>query len=388
MAIDFDVYAGQYVKIFINYELYFGGLIANITRSLNDESGGNIQTEVSCTGYNGIPARRTVMIDYAAADEYGTDVVTDMVDSYLYQEGIEQGTIDAGSLIENGWETRAINIADVLDTSAERSGYQWFIDKDMQLQFYQDPAVITDADNDIDSSSEDFTDYRNVVVSDDIENYANKSFVLGGDDAYGTPVFVQQGDLAEQNAMQELCAGSGVYGKLTYDSGIDEFTLYEAEASTDTTNIYLEDHPFVTGDYFWNKTRDIYSYITDGESDPDVAVCETVTGQTSGDEIIFTRQANDIAANELKKSPYVPKTIEFDTFDITFEPQTKLYVNLPELGVLASYFNLTEVNMRHVSNSQTEDEGYFMTRVKGVLRKDSNFSTQKNNNFINYFRKK
>jgi hypothetical protein len=386
-AINYKVYPGQYVKIYVDDTLQFGGIISNTSSSLKDESGGNIEQEVQCTGYNGIPSRRTIAINNAAGDLYGTDIADDMVDNYLYQDGVEKGTIDAGSELENDWTDDCLNIADILDACGSRSGYQWFIDKNMDLYFYQDPAVIPAAAHSIDTSTDTWTDFRNVVVDDDIQNYVNKQFVVGGDDGTGNLIVAINGSLTEQNRIQDYAAGAGVYGNVIHDSGVDEYEIYNAGAGTDTNTIAIGSHPFATGDYFYNITRDLNSFITDGTSDPDEAECEVVTGQTNGDEILLSRQANDIAKNELKKSPYVPQTIEFDTFEIDFEPQTKMSVLMPELEIdTTSYFNITEVDMSHYSDSQTADQGYFITHVKAILRDNADFSTQKSADYTDYFR--
>lgn len=387
MAIDYKVYPGQYVQIKINSVLHFGGIISSTSSQLKDESSYNIEQSVQCVGFNGVPSRRTIAIDYAAADLYGANIADDMVDNYLYQDGIEKGTIDAGSELENDWTDDCLNIADILDACASRSGYQWFIDKNMDLQFYQDPAVISAAAHSIDTSGSVWTDFRNVVVEDDIQNYVNKQFVVGGDDGTGNLIVAINGDLTEQNNQQELCGGTGVYGNVIHDSGIDQYDIITCDAGTDTNTVFEAAHPFATGDYFYNITRDLNSFITDGTSDPDQAECEVVTGQTSGDEILISRQANDIAANELKKSPYVPKTIDFDTFEIDFEPQTKMSILMPELGIdTTAYFNITEVDMGHYSDSQTVDQGYFITHIKAVERDNADFSTQKSADYTDYFR--
>jgi hypothetical protein len=60
---------------------------------------------------------------------------------------------------------------------------------------------------------------------------------------------------------------------------------------------------------------------------------------------------------------------------------------MPELGIDdTSYFNLTEVEMSHYSDSQTADEGYITCHIKGILRDNADFSTQKDADFSDYFR--
>jgi hypothetical protein len=377
MALDYKVYPGQYVKIDLNGVLRFAGVI-NGTSSKKVQNGINtIFQDVECVGFNNIPSRRTIKIDYAA-DTTASVVIADMVDDFLVQDGVTSGTINTGIVFKDEWRDDVICIADVLDECAARSGYQWFIDKNMALQFYQDPTTVsTSTYNLIDGDS--FTDYRDVTVNETIDNYVNKVFVLGGNDDHGDPIIAIRGDATAQNEMQSICAGTGVYGQVHRDPAIVGHEYITAVSGTSPTTIAVGGHPFATGDYFWNVTRNAYSIITDGTSDPDFAECESVASQASGDVIEVYGEANQIARNVIKKQATIPTIVEFSSFNIDWEPGYKIQISLSDVSV-SGYFNIDEVSI-------TEDQAtYFKSKVKCVKRNESNFSTQKNSSYVEFFR--
>jgi hypothetical protein len=99
------------------------------------------------------------------------------------------------------------------------SGYQWWIDPDKLLHFYNFDLVI--------SSAYTVTETGNYTVdsySYDIDQYANKIFVQGSSDV--SAVITRQ-DTAEQTLRASIEGGSGVYGATI----IDENIVTEADAN-------------------------------------------------------------------------------------------------------------------------------------------------------------
>jgi hypothetical protein len=99
-----------------------------------------------------VASRRTIRINYPAGTSCG-DIVTDMVDDYLYQDLVRKSTIDTGALLEEDWQNDVISISDVLDQCANLSGFTWFIDDAGLMKFYAEDASIADAPVDLDCST-------------------------------------------------------------------------------------------------------------------------------------------------------------------------------------------------------------------------------------------
>lgn len=370
------IYPGQYIKIYLNSELKFSG-IANSCDYMQHKNGiGRLKQEVRCVGLNNIPTRRTIKIDYSA-DTTASDIVSDMIDDYLSQEGIEAGEIDNGIVFDEEWTNEIITISDVLDECAAKSGYQWFIDKYMKLNFYQEPTTISNSTFTLESGGR-FLDYRNIRVNETIDNYVNKVFVVGGNDWHGDIIYTVNGDIVSQNQMQSITAGSGVYGLIHRDSAIVEHDYKFCEAGTNETTIYMTAHGMNVNDWFWNVSQDAYSVVTD-VLDADSFECESVTSQASDDTLEIYVDANSIGNNIIKRQSDIPQTIEFSSFSTEFEPQTKLICSLIDIR-LVGYYNIESVNISDRGNNT------FETKVRAIRKIIDDFSTQQQPGFTDYFR--
>jgi len=376
--------AGQYVRINWNVSetstRKFLGVIKSIRTVLVSEAPDvdKLFLSVSCVGLNQIPSRRTIQVAYSEGDTYGS-IVEDMVDSYLYQDGIRKSTIDTGEALQDDWNQDVVSISEVLDECASKSGYQWFINDEGLLCFYQDPVSIPDAIYDITDAGA-FKDYTNLEFEESIDNYINKMFVAGGRDTlYDNDIIIGSEDFAESETMQDICAGTGVYGTVQRDAGIVESNFVTAEAGTTTTNIKVTAHGQQTGYMIWNSTRSAYRQITRVDAD-NFSVAE-ISGQTDGDDIVFFDQANKIIANEFKLRGFVPKKFSFTTREMGFEPGSKIQVDLARYGISTEYYVIDDVEIY--------DEGgtvqTFRCRVSCSLRDNSNFSTQRLPNYYNFF---
>lgn len=361
---------GQYIKIKLNNELKFGGIIDNTSRRKEQTV---IKKDVNCVGYNNIPSRRTIELDYDY-DTTSSVVVNDMID-YLIQDGITTGSVSTGIILEDEWKNEVISISDVLDECSNRNGFQWFIDKDMKLNFLQE-VTISDCTYTIVTGGT-FSDYRDVVISDTINNYSNKVFVIGGNDDHGDVIWVNNADLDEQNDMQDICGGTGVYGIVNSDGAIVGHEYIIIGANSSPSVISWSTNSFEIGDWFWNITRNAKGYITATGST--TVACTTISGQTVGDEIEVYKEANIVGRNTLKKQKIINETIEFKTFTIDFLPQTKLTVSISDLSCSGVY-NIEEVNI------QERQACYFEATVKAVKKVSTDFSTQKSANYVDFFK--
>jgi hypothetical protein len=377
--------AGQYVRINWNVDdtssRKFLGILKSFTIASASEATDVLFLNCQCVGLNQIASRRTIKINEIADDSltYG-DIVQKMVDDYLMQDGIRSSTIDAGEILQEDWIQDVISISEVLDECASKSGFQWFIDDNGLMNFYQDPDPIIDAAEEI-TDAGTFTDYVDVRFEHSIDNYVNKMFIAGGRDTlFDNDIIIGSESFDESNTMQGYCAGTGVYGTVFRDAGIVESDYKTAEDGTTTTNIEITGHGQLVGYMIWNSTRNEYRQISAIVDENNFTVA-AVASQAENDDIVFFNQANKIIANEFRLRGFVPKKFSFATREMGFEPGTKLLVDLDRYGVTNEYYVIDDVEL--------SDEGgtlsTFRCRVNCSLRDNSNFSTQRLPNFYNYF---
>jgi len=273
-----------------------------------------------------------------------------------------------------------ISISDVLDQVAEKSGFQWFIDKDFTLNFYQNPTTVSTCTYSIsDSTASTFSDFRNVTIEETLDNYNNKVFLAGGQDQNGNQVLISQQDTTSILEMQDYSAGSGVYGVVDRNSQIQEASYEIAESGTSETAVVIGTVSIVTGDMIYNVSRGFKANViaVDGTT---YTLDTTITSQAEDDTIIVYDMANNVARNTLERQKEIPKIITFDTFSLGFNPAEKLTVELSTLSVSSAEYVIDEVNISHFATD------YFRSTVKAILRNSDTFNTQRNPSTVDYFR--
>jgi hypothetical protein len=171
--------------------------------------------DVYSEGYNHIPARRTVTGQYDDTDA-GT-IITGLRDSVLVNELIGAGTISDGIDISEYDVTD--NVRAILDHLADASGYMWYIDDSRDLQFKADDVVSDAAHALVDANG--YTDYSNVTLDEQMEEYRNKQFVVGGLDDDGTDAAAVIRNIGQIQERMEVEGSSGVYGEVYNDSQIE-----------------------------------------------------------------------------------------------------------------------------------------------------------------------
>lgn len=439
------VHVGQYIRVDYvdgSATTRFKGVVSSVKRKPAFDGSTTLFLSIQCQNLKNVASRRTIRIDYPEGTLCG-DIVSDMVTDYLFQEGIRESTIDNGATLDEAWQDDVISIADVLDQCATKSGFQWFIDDEGLMNFYQDVGSPSAAAHALDGT---WNAYKNLEVGEDINNYINKSFVAGGTDEKGNPIIFGAEDFNKSTEMQEITAGTGVYGTINRDTSIVESDYKTSEASSTTTTINVTAHGQDVGDVIWNFTRDEYRQIltvpsvnqftvdafsnmtarssktagaaTDTTNinisshglsvgqmvynstrsayrnvlkviDADNFLVETVASQTSGDSIytggdiiVFFTQANDLITNTFKRQGTLPMVITFETSANDFEPGTKLTVNLSNIGVSTSYFFIEDVEIYDVGDGLS----HCWSKIKAVKRDNSNFSTQRSLSGFDYWR--
>jgi hypothetical protein len=174
-----------------------------------------------------------------------------------------------------------------------------------------------------------------------------------------------------------ITAGTGVYGQIIRDGGIVEHLYKTIESGSSSTTVNYTSHGLSVGDFFWNVTRDAYSYVTSKTTNS--FNCESITSQASGDTIEVYIEANTSGRNIIKRQGKIPKEVQFTSFTCDFETMTKLTVSLTEMAVNGIYC-IDEVNIKDKGNN------YFECSVRAVLRAEDNFSTQRPPNYVDFFK--
>jgi len=438
---------GQNVKVTIDGDVVFGGAIKTVKLTRIGIRGQHkILAEISSEGYNHIPGRRTVPVNYI--NKTSKDIVMDLVDNHLSEEGVyyiasELGTGATWDEYPESFANNCMSISQILDDMASKSGYKWYIDATRKLHFCQDDPVVaaphkiidpvmrkaepgtTDTvvnitghgletgdiiinltmnqkrsitkinDNSFSVATipgqtegdeiEQFFDYSNVGLELSVINYRNKQFVRGGMDDFGDNIVIWHQSIAEFEKRQNVEGGSGVYGAVFEDTNIDNTVEKTAEAGTNTTTVNITGHGLETGDMVINISRsNAKRNIT--VIDANSFSVPAVTKQTAGDKILIYPDANKVARNNLKRYGKVtPKELTFSTFDLDYRAGQMLTVQLNEFGMdEPEYFLIEEVNF---TGTEAIKNGNLIVKVDimATSRDASDFSTQHTENWIDAY---
>ncbi|KXZ39488.1 hypothetical protein SAMN05661008_00326 [Alkalithermobacter thermoalcaliphilus JW-YL-7 = DSM 7308] len=303
----------------------FGGLISNLSFEYIDED--NIFVEVQCTNYNIIPKRRTISarINQEPSNpnpEEDTNRAGFWIRQYilplLEEEGVTEGWIEAGvQLAETEIEEfNTKSLKEILDVMAEASGFIWYIDHRKKLYF--DSYISTATDHiEEDRIIKANADFRNIRVNQDLSNYANKLFIIGGE--YQGEEELPPENLTEDDyiyfvkelsdeivRMSAINGDSGVWGRVIEDANIKtlEYAEYLADNLLDqfgTPPIELEYETFkeiyVPGDY-------IYADIPMFGLNMDKFVVDSVEISDNGTYLNYRVRASSRKNNNLPKENF------------------------------------------------------------------------------------
>lgn len=378
--LSFYPHPGQYVRISLDDELYFIGLISDVDLvGVNDGVDVAFQN-ISCIGLKAIPARRTVSINYSQAKLAG-DIVQELVDDILVQEGFlafDATYIADGLYLGKPWSNDCITISDILDELATRNGFQWFVDDDIRMHFYQDPATFEDAPYNLEQDG--ILKFRDLSVKNSIENYVNKVFVIGGKDINGDQIKTSNINLVQQNNIQYKCGGSGIYGGIIRDGAIATALYRPAEAGTAFFTIKITGHNMSVGDYLYNETLGRAFWVASIIDADTFTVNETIYDQAPGDSIATFPSADHAGLTMLRNQSFMPKTVEYTIDHIFMKPQTKQIIDLPRYGVSGETYNIESVTIKE------RGAGLFESRIVATLKNPDDYTTQPHPTYVEYYR--
>lgn len=204
------VLIGQECRVYDkNDELLYGGIV--YTTNIQYVNVGKVVNYVTVGSYVVRLQGRNIKINKVY------DSIDDIVGTFsgiLAEEGITLGTIDSAFIDCDTINYDAISIADLLDTLCNAGGCVWWITKNKvlnvmpQISYNSVDKVLSDKDTYLDK----FNCFKLPVVTDDLNEYTNKIFIIGQEYAYITNV----GSYTETAEVTKMSSryGSGVYGKI------------------------------------------------------------------------------------------------------------------------------------------------------------------------------
>jgi hypothetical protein len=380
---------GQMVRYSFNGVVLAVNIIDSVTRTLLNETSDIVVSNISTRDLKSILSRRNIRINYNVND-LTSDIIKAIVDNVLVNEGIERGKIDTGISLNQEWKNGCINLRQVVDSLAEKNGFQWWVSSTFKLNFLDEESIIPDAPFIIsDAPGESFKDFKNVSTSGYLSGYTNKVFTVGNDDGYGNQIFTAKSDITSQNYMQNLVCGSGVYGTIIQDENNSEVLEKNTLSGTTETNLNVSYHTLKVGDYVFNLTLQTGTYVTEVINTGNVEV-EQLVGQLPGQKVLIfissLNRTNELL-NKNKRTPFsktaVPRVLTFDTGNTTFRPGTKLEATLQKFGIgVPTYFAIESVTINDLNGC-----GDYLCNVVAIQRDTETFSTHKRYNGFDYFAK-
>jgi len=323
---------GEPVEIWDGTTQLFGGSIDDIQEEKILGSSAII-CNIPLVDHHQLADRRLVAETYE--NELAGNIVKNIINNYLAEEGITQGTIQDGPVIKKA-VFNYIPASQCLDELSELTGLQWVIRPDKSLDFF-DRSVFTGSA--ITSSS----DIRNVRVRRNRDGYRNRQYVRAGRDISTTQTRTFKGD--------------GETQVFTVDLPIAEKPIIKVNGVTQTVGIRGLETGF---DWYWQKGDKTISQDESGTkltaSDiltveykgfyPIIVVADDPAAinerQAAGDgsgiyesiedkSSIDTRNAaTDYANGLLRRYARIGTTLTFDTYTAGYQVGQIVNVSIPE----------------------------------------------------------
>jgi len=166
------IVTGMNVSVEYNGDLIFAGICTSVRKTYLGGFNDPIQIELDCADYTLLVARR---IGRFSSDEPITcgEIVENIYNTYLVDEGLEIGRIDPGEEIPVA-TFQMKSISEIFDTLAEISGYIWFVDYDRKLYFIDRMAYSSDWD--IDETTQGVMSFELIEGN---SQYRNVQYVTG-----------------------------------------------------------------------------------------------------------------------------------------------------------------------------------------------------------------
>lgn len=360
---------GQQFEIYTDEdELIVAGSIETAKRERAAD--GTFEHKIKGIDYRYLADKRIAVKAYQ--NEYAGNIVTDLLNTYLSEEGVTVGEIQTGPIIAEA-VFNYINLGRALDKIADKAGFWWQIDAQKRLFFvakstYEAPWELTQEDIN-----------GEPVIENGNLKYRNRQYVLNGKDLTAPQTVIRVGDNVTRTfsvdypiakvPIVEISRSGGPFtavsvgirgvdtGKVVYWSKGDKFITH------DENDLVLSGNDRIRITY--QGSYDMVVIVSDTLAISDMQAVEGGSGiveETVSRPEIGTLAAGVEAANEeLLNNNEIGYKIEFPTLRPGLEPGQLLKVSLPEYGINNISMLIEEVTIT--------DEGpliwYDVTAVQG-----------------------
>lgn len=339
---------GQPVEIYEENEygdpgaLVFGGVIDRpVSRYLSLAGNGKIH-QITCADQHYIADKRIVAKLYR--EVLAGDIVKDLINSYLIDEGVTAGEIQNGPVVIEA-VFNYISFTQCMESLAEKAGFEWEIDAHKKLHFFARETF---------RSNEEITEtsnIKNVEVEPESAEYRNRQYVRAGKDMTDPQTERFKGDGSRQTftvgfqiAQVPTIFLNGVEIPRVGIRGLEEgLQFYWSKGSNEITQD--EDAEPLTADDELEITYrgfvDIVALSYDADAVAEMKAIEGGTGlheHVIDDPHITSRQSAFETANaKLRRYARIGRKITFDTQIKGFKAGQLVRVKLDSYGIDDDY---------------------------------------------------
>lgn len=390
--IDFPIEEGQLVRITVDNEIVLEGPCVN-------------REPARVSGYitmvYKIASLKALFYKYPINESYaiGTDY-SDIVEACCHDEvGVMPGNIDTSTVLNEALSTDAQSKGQILDVLAKNDNKDWWINyDDFTLDFADDFATTEDVPYELDGDFGTWSDYRDVVVTSNYDNYHNTVTLIGKDyDGIILRAFAQ-----DKNDYDSAFVVVG------YDAGLTEVVnnndlffkplvkltddvVLGGTAYTTSPSKIVDTYDYGTGpginidDVVYNKTRDAYTLVSrviaNGYTFSIFDINPPISGQVAGDIIHYNYELSQVAKEKVRAHAGHPKqNISFTTRTAGFKVRQRLWFNDPQLGVM-KLGAIVSVDIEDLGGGNTQYTITAESKPKSYFNVIS-----KSNNYIKFFR--
>lgn len=332
---------GQEVIVEDNGTKIFAGTIDRTRKSIPIRASEKF-FDIECTDFNQLADRHLVPRIFTS--QLAGDIVRDIVNTELVDEGITNGGVEDSFIIEKA-VFAYVTAAEAFNDLSRITGLSWNIDEDKVMNFFDRATNIAPF-----KIKEGFGNHRNVVVTRQREQYRNTQFLRAGNDITDlrTESFVGDGTRAafvlkfkvalvpaiKLNSVTKTVGIRGVEGGKDF-----YWSKFEKEITPDdgATPLVLSDDLDVTYQGF-------FPIIVKSVNSTEVTDRATIEGGTGIYEDIVddpSIENNELALQKvnglLRRFGTIPEIVSFQTDQNGLKSGQLLTVELPEFGLNGTF---------------------------------------------------
>jgi hypothetical protein len=352
----FDLYVDDYSDyepsigsvVYIRYSdttKIFGGLIQNIKTSMDDDQTG-VRYTIDCVDFSSLCDRHLVEASIYTNENADT-IIKDIVDNgnsiaaTLSDDGISYDNVETGLVIDKAiFNYNTCTYA--FNELAERCGYDWYIDYDKDIHFFERSSNAASFDVSGNNSTcfnistnEVMNQYRNVqymrggndtsdLIWDNMEaDGVAKAFLLRYNCAAAPSIYID--DVAQTVGIRDVDEDKDVY----WSSGSNSIAFETAPSNLSEISVNYQ--------YF-------FPIFTQMRKDDEISSRSTAEGTSGEYEVIDVDSlinSVDLATSKsnalLSRFGTIPTTVSFDTYTHGLRAGQLINITIPALGLDTSY---------------------------------------------------